>query len=198
MKRRTWLKNTALTVLAGMAPKPLLAKRGTVPAAGIGVIALGGAGKRIAVAAHFEPSACHGPILIPALPVFKRAVSNSNLATDPSRAWLLIAGLGGDTGTTLTPALAAWLSRSGAIVHAFVTSPFEFEGEWRLGRAKKASETLVRMCETVRVFPNDSIFDDPRATSQPFEAVWQDRTSTALHDYHQRLVVTGRGGFHAV
>ena len=194
MKRRTWLKNTALTVLAGMAPKPILAKRGTVPAAGIGVIALGGAGERIAVAAHFEPSACHEPILVPTLPVFKRAVSDGGLVADASCVWLLVAGLGGDTGTRLAPALAAWLSGSGAIVHAFVSWPFEFEGELRLGRAKKASEILVSLCESVRVFPNDSIFDDPRETSQPFDAVWEDRTSTALRDYHQGLVVTGWGG----
>lgn len=70
----------------------------------------------------------------------------------------LTAGLGGGTGSGVSPVIAEIAKEQGALTVAVVTKPFMFEGSQR---AKIAQEALMRLKEkvdTLIVVPNDRIF----------------------------------------
>jgi cell division protein FtsZ len=66
----------------------------------------------------------------------------------------LIAGLGGGTGTGLTPVIANLAKDTGALVLAIVTMPFEFEGARRLRQAQVGLQTLRAAADAVICLPN--------------------------------------------
>jgi cell division protein FtsZ len=72
----------------------------------------------------------------------------------------LIAGMGGGTGSGAAPIVADIASEQGALVIAFVTSPFSFEGA---RRAKQAEEGLIELrasCDAVIPLPNDLLLQE--------------------------------------
>lgn len=190
MERRTLLKTTLLAALAGMTKMASPAScRPVKRAADLRIVALGGAGVYMAQATHFDPRCSQDPLLIPSLPEIAPIFARDPLAANPPCVWLLIAGLGGVTGTTLVSALAEWLARLGAPAHAFVTLPFRFEGTLRHERARQATSSLINLCETIRVFSNDSLFDDPQDDSLDFETALRNRTTSALHNYYRSRAI---------
>lgn len=76
---------------------------------------------------------------------------------------ILIAGLGGGTGTGGTPVLAGWLREMG-IPHKIVAqSPFRFEGSKRAEQAREALEQLRQTGECVREVAEAEIREMARA-----------------------------------
>jgi cell division protein FtsZ len=71
---------------------------------------------------------------------------------------LIVAGLGGASGTRLSPLLARAAQASGALVLAFVTLPFEFEGTKRCELAENGMEELKEIADGVICLPNQKIF----------------------------------------
>ena len=69
----------------------------------------------------------------------------------------LLAGMGGGTGTGLTPVLAAAAKKAGALVLAIVTMPFEFEGIRRNRQAQVGIQSLRMAADAVICVPNDGI-----------------------------------------
>ncbi|MGN6387682.1 MAG: cell division protein FtsZ [Verrucomicrobiota bacterium] len=69
----------------------------------------------------------------------------------------LIAGLGGGTGTGLTPVLAKAAKESGALVIAMVTMPFDFEGPRRMKQAQNGLNTLRAVADAVISIPNQKL-----------------------------------------
>lgn len=72
----------------------------------------------------------------------------------------LIAGMGGGTGSGAAPIVAEVASEQGALVIAFVTTPFSFEGA---RRAKQAEEGLLELrgsCDAVIPLPNDLLLQE--------------------------------------
>lgn len=72
----------------------------------------------------------------------------------------LIAGMGGGTGSGAAPIVAEVASEQGALVIAFVTTPFSFEGS---RRAKQAEEGLLELrscCDAVIPLPNDLLLQE--------------------------------------
>lgn len=67
----------------------------------------------------------------------------------------LATGLGGGTGSGATPVVADLARDEGALVVAFVTMPFSFEGGRRLAQAEEALKEMRRSCHAVVVLPND-------------------------------------------
>lgn len=67
---------------------------------------------------------------------------------------VLVAGLGGDTGSGVTPIMARLSREAGALTVAAVVTPFEYEGE-RNRRAGKAIRYLQRETDLVLAFPNE-------------------------------------------
>ncbi len=72
----------------------------------------------------------------------------------------LVAGLGGGTGSGATPAVAEIAAEAGAVVIAFVTLPFTFEGGRRRKQAEDALNELRRVCDAVIPLSNDMLLQE--------------------------------------
>lgn len=67
----------------------------------------------------------------------------------------LVAGMGGGTGSGAAPTVAEIAAESGALVIAFVTLPFTFEGGRRAKQAEDGLAALRKVCDAVIPLPND-------------------------------------------
>ncbi len=72
----------------------------------------------------------------------------------------LIAGMGGGTGSGASPIVAEIASETGALVIAFVTLPFSFEGGRRAKQAEEGLIALRRCCDAVIPLPNDILIQE--------------------------------------
>ena len=70
----------------------------------------------------------------------------------------IVAGLGGGAGTGISPVLARVAKAAGALVLAFVTTPFECEGSRRQSIAEEGLEELRDHADGVVCLPNQKIF----------------------------------------
>jgi len=69
----------------------------------------------------------------------------------------LFAGLGGGTGTGIAPVLAKVGKQAGALVIAFVTTPFQFEGPRPQKQAQHGLQHLRAAADAVICLPNEKI-----------------------------------------
>ncbi len=72
----------------------------------------------------------------------------------------LIAGMGGGTGSGAAPVVAEIAAETGALVIAFVTMPFSFEGGRRLKQAEEGLRALRQVCDAVIPLPNDVLLQE--------------------------------------
>jgi len=72
----------------------------------------------------------------------------------------IIAGLGGGTGSGAAPVVAEIAVKAGAVVIAFVTLPFSFEGGRRQKQAEEALAELRRVCDAVIPLSNDMLLQE--------------------------------------
>ncbi len=72
----------------------------------------------------------------------------------------LIAGEGGGTGSGAAPVVAEIAAENGALVIAFVTMPFSFEGGRRLKQAEEGLRALRQVCDAVIPLPNDVLLQE--------------------------------------
>ena len=72
----------------------------------------------------------------------------------------LIGGMGGGTGSGALPVVAELAAEQGALVIAFVTLPFSFEGGRRLKQAEEGLGALRRVCDAVIPLPNDILLQE--------------------------------------
>jgi len=72
----------------------------------------------------------------------------------------LMAGMGGGTGSGAMPIIAETASESGALVVAFVTMPFSFEGGRRCKQAEEGLQNLRAVCDAVIPLPNDILLQE--------------------------------------
>lgn len=72
----------------------------------------------------------------------------------------LIGGMGGGTGSGALPTVAEIAVEAGALVIAFVTMPFSFEGGRRLKQAEEGLQALRRECDAVIPLPNDILLQE--------------------------------------
>lgn len=70
---------------------------------------------------------------------------------------LIIAGMGGATGTALAPVIARKARAAGGLVMAIVMRPFASEGKLRIDTAEKGIELLRDCCDCLVIIPNDSL-----------------------------------------
>jgi len=76
-----------------------------------------------------------------------------------ARMIFVCAGLGGGTGSGATPYVAQLAREAGALVIAFVTVPFTFEGKRRNAQAREALARLNDVAHAVICFENDRMGD---------------------------------------
>ena len=72
----------------------------------------------------------------------------------------LFGGMGGGTGSGALPVVAELAAEQGALVIAFVTMPFSFEGGRRLRQAEEGLAALRRVCDAVIPLPNDVLLQE--------------------------------------
>jgi len=72
----------------------------------------------------------------------------------------LVAGMGGGTGSGAAPVVAEIAAEQGALVIAFVTMPFSFEGGRRLKQAEDGLQAMRRVCDAVIPLPNDVLMQE--------------------------------------
>ena len=82
----------------------------------------------------------------------------------------LLAGLGGGTGSGATPILAEVAQKAGALVIAFVTLPFTFEGKRRHQQAEESLADLRSLCHAVIPLPNDILLQQVDESATVLEA----------------------------
>ena len=80
-------------------------------------------------------------------------------ALTDSRVVFICAGLGGGTGSGAAPYVAQAAREAGALVIAFVTLPFGFEGKRRNAQAREALARLSEFAHAVVCFENDRMGD---------------------------------------
>lgn len=71
---------------------------------------------------------------------------------------LVVAGLGGGTGSGAARVLARQLRQMNMMSLFMVSLPFSFEGNWRCHQAEKDLEALRRLTDAVLAIPNDLLF----------------------------------------
>jgi cell division protein FtsZ len=72
----------------------------------------------------------------------------------------ILAGMGGGTGGGASPTVAEIAAEEGALVIAFVTLPFSFEGGRRLKQAEEGLAALRKACDAVIPLPNDILLQE--------------------------------------
>jgi cell division protein FtsZ len=70
----------------------------------------------------------------------------------------ILAGLGGGAGSGISPVLAKAAREAGAVVLAFVTLPFECEGNRREAQAQQSLEHLKAVADGVICLPSQKVF----------------------------------------
>jgi cell division protein FtsZ len=70
----------------------------------------------------------------------------------------ITAGMGGGTGTGSAPVIAKIARERGALTVAVVTTPFEFEGRYKMKLAEEGIEKLRQEVDTLIVIPNQYLF----------------------------------------
>ena len=76
-----------------------------------------------------------------------------------ARMVFVCAGLGGGTGSGAAPCVVQMARESGALVVAFATLPFAFEGKRRCAQANEALRELQELADAVVCFENDRMGD---------------------------------------
>jgi cell division protein FtsZ len=80
-------------------------------------------------------------------------------AMQGARMIFVCAGLGGGTGSGAAPCVVRMAHETGALVVAFATLPFAFEGKRRTAQATEALQELQRLSDAVVCFENDRMGD---------------------------------------
>src|SRR5438874_5060467 len=80
-------------------------------------------------------------------------------ALTEARLIFICAGLGGGTGSGAAPVIAQLAREMGALVIAFATLPFTFEGKRRAAQAQQALARLHELADAVVCFENDRMGD---------------------------------------
>jgi cell division protein FtsZ len=70
----------------------------------------------------------------------------------------ITAGMGGGTGTGSAPVIAKIAKELGALTIAVVTTPFEYEGRYKMRLAEEGIEKLRQEVDTLIVIPNQYLF----------------------------------------
>lgn len=106
---------------------------------------------------------------------------------------IIVAGLGGGTGSALAPALAQMAVTEGALVIAFVALPFQMEGQKRQEISRDAMASLRSSCDALLTLPNDLLMQHMQEDATVLEAFAQANgwIARAIHSLCTMVLRTG-------
>ena len=99
---------------------------------------------------HLKPDMVDGPDRSAANEQIMESIVDSDLV-------ILVAGMGGSTGTTLSLQFARIAKFLGITTIGIVTKPFKFEGVQKLAKAEAGIEKLGKLLNGLIVLPNDQL-----------------------------------------
>lgn len=136
------------------------------------VLAIGDAGKNIVAA--LPPASCPAEIIpVPSLAGAEALDPLALQADSPEGAPLiLVAGLGGQTGTKGALLLAERARAAGLFTLALIITPCSLEGEGRVALAQEALQQLRQRCDGLLNFDNDLLCSDRVSQRQVFSG-WE-------------------------
>lgn len=70
----------------------------------------------------------------------------------------IVTGLGGGTGTGVTPLITNMIRKMGIVTIGVATTPFSFEGEKRIEQTKKGKEQISKNVDLLIIIPSDNLF----------------------------------------
>jgi cell division protein FtsZ len=125
-------------------------------------------------------------------------LSNLKTACAGANVIFIVTGLGGGTGTGVSPLLAHAAKEAGALVLAFATLPFDCEGNRRQQQAQQGLQELKATADGVICLPNQRLFkliDDNTSVVDTFKlsndllaqglcSVWRLMATKGLIDIH--------------
>jgi len=76
---------------------------------------------------------------------------------EPARAVIIVAGLGGKSGTTAAKMLARYAQDAGKVVHVYAITPFEIEGKKRASTAEQALVEIKKYADSVLPISNQDV-----------------------------------------
>jgi cell division protein FtsZ len=85
----------------------------------------------------------------------RESISELRQSVEGADVIFLCAGLGGGTGSAVTPQVAELARANGSLVIAVVTTPFQFEGRRRSQQAQEAMQGISRHADAIVHFEND-------------------------------------------
>ena len=105
----------------------------------------------------------------------------------------LVTGLGGGTGTGASPEVARAAKAAGALVLAFATLPFRFEGQRRMVQAREGLNRLQSAVDTVILVPNDRLMDLVEIETSMLDAFRKidDLLAQCVQSIYRMLTATG-------
>ena len=89
---------------------------------------------------------------------------------------IIVATLGGKTGTSITPLLLDVLHRNNIQTSCIVTMPFSFEGNSKILEAVKVIELIKKSKTPITVFNNETLIQEFEDKSLPEAFDYMDRT----------------------
>jgi cell division protein FtsZ len=116
-------------------------------------------------------------------------------AVDGADLVVLLAGLGGSTGTGAAPTVARLAKEQGALIVGVMTMPFPFENQRRLSRAETGLRALSQEVDILVTLANQRVLQRPGEPPSPGEAfllrdeVWRQ----AVHGLIEVLTALGLG-----
>jgi cell division protein FtsZ len=111
----------------------------------------------------------------------------------PSDIVVIVAGMGGETGTVIAPIIADVAACSGAVTLAIATTPFSFEGAQRVERARDGLNTLAGKVDSIVTIDNNRLltaFGPGIAMDEAFRLV-QESVNTVIRRIVRALVAPG-------
>jgi len=105
----------------------------------------------------------------------------------------VVVGLGGGTGTGAAPEVARAAKAAGALVLAFATLPFRFEGQRRMVQAREGLSRLQGVADAVILVPNDRLMDLVEVETSMLDAFRKidDLLAQCVHSIYRMLTSTG-------
>jgi cell division protein FtsZ len=97
---------------------------------------------------------------------------------------ILVAGVGGETGSRFMPMMARLAREAGAFATAAVIMPFDWEGDWRTGRASSALRQVEQEADLVRYFSNQELMNSlgDQVTQTEFYSIQEKYIASFIRD----------------
>ena len=116
------------------------------------------------------------------------------LFSDSTRVCFIIAGMGGGTGTGVSPVIASIAKQMGIFTIGIVTTPYHFEGKRKLKNALEGVQKMSKNVDKLIIINYESIkevLDNPNLTVREAYMTAYDLIFDKVNDVYNKIVKSG-------